>query len=338
MLARARKLQHPLGAVVSTPLLVPSFSSKGLKQYHDGPDDGVSELQKVLDVAKEFLTESMLISAYDLHSKHLQPLRHSITEITLLDSGGYETSGLQDLSAPVYELPSGEAWDEKVHQALLDEWPEHVASMFISYDSEQDRLPIAAQIERARGTLSKYRRNQMVTLLLKPEAVGDQVLPVQKIVGLAQELKDFDVIGVTEKEIGRSMLERMRNITSLRVALDRCDVSAPLHVFGSLDPLAVPLFFISGAEIFDGLTWLRYGYEATGAMYRGNFAIRNIDIKRNDEFVRMKTIQDNLGFLSRLSDDLKIFVNDKDFRVFRDNEKVFQSAIDVLRTQVREVL
>src|SRR5207237_2818802 len=70
------------------------------------------------------------------------------------------------------------------------------------------------------------------------------------------ELRGFDVIGVTEKELGESLLDRMETIARIRVALDQATIQTPLHVFGSLDPLLSVMYFASGAEIFDGLTWL----------------------------------------------------------------------------------
>ncbi len=49
----------------------------------------------------------------------------------------------------------------------------------------------------------------------------------------------------------------MQNIAKLRKALDKAGLNIPLHVFGSLDTVTTPLYFLAGADIFDGLTWLR---------------------------------------------------------------------------------
>ena len=66
-------------------------------------------------------------------------------------------------------------------------------------------------------------------------------------------LEGFDLVGVTEKELGNSLLNRLHNTSRLRMALDEVSNEAPIHVFGSLDPLNVPLYFAAGAEVFDGL-------------------------------------------------------------------------------------
>ena len=72
-LARKSSITHPLGVVLETPLLVPSFSSKGFL-FKKTKTRLISEVADFMDVSAEVLTESMLVSAYDVHHKHIQPL------------------------------------------------------------------------------------------------------------------------------------------------------------------------------------------------------------------------------------------------------------------------
>ena len=58
ILARSSEIHHPLGNSIITPLLVPSFSSKGFG--FDGK--GQSEIFHYYNVAAEVLTESMLVT------------------------------------------------------------------------------------------------------------------------------------------------------------------------------------------------------------------------------------------------------------------------------------
>jgi hypothetical protein len=83
-------------------------------------------------------------------------------------------------------------------------------------------------------------------------------------------------VGFTEKELGDSYLSRLTTLARLRIVLDEAGISAPIHLFGALDPLFTPLYFAAGAEIFDGLSWMRYGYSGglavhpdAGALLRG---------------------------------------------------------------------
>jgi len=112
MLARSTQIRHPLGVTLHTPLLVPSFSSKALG-FNKG---GKSELRKVFDLASSGLTDIMLVSAFDLAYGHLEPIARAITEVVIIDSGGYEVSDFQDFSAIFWEparLREAVGWSEE---------------------------------------------------------------------------------------------------------------------------------------------------------------------------------------------------------------------------------
>src|SRR5688500_5201088 len=96
MRARKSKLIHPSGSTLDTPLLIPSFSSKGFSV----DKDGISETATALKITSESIYESMLISAYDIHYGYipLGEISGAFPQITFVDSGGYETSDSFDLS------------------------------------------------------------------------------------------------------------------------------------------------------------------------------------------------------------------------------------------------
>ena len=104
-LARKSSITHPLGVVIETPLLVPSFSSKGFL-FKKSKTRKISEVTDFMEVSAEVLTESMLVSAYDLHHKHIQPSSRiaKIAPVVFIDSGGYEVSDTHDFPA-VYKHP-----------------------------------------------------------------------------------------------------------------------------------------------------------------------------------------------------------------------------------------
>jgi hypothetical protein len=93
------------------------------------------------------------------------------------------------------------------------------------------------------------------SLLLKPETESAIRLHLDRIVPHLARVKDFAVVGITEKEIGNSILNRMLNVARMRKALDRHYPDMPIHVFGSLDTISTYLFFLAGADIFDGLSY-----------------------------------------------------------------------------------
>jgi hypothetical protein len=210
MLARKSQLRHPSGIIIDTPLLIPSFSSKGLGvSYKRIPGRGeaeISEVSEVLRAASEFLTESMLISAYDIYYEYIQQPQHAITEITIVDSGGYETSDFHDLATTVIQRVHSKDWNESKHKEILLRWPQHIPAIFVSYDKATLRLPLNIQITNALN-LFKDLPSHLSTILLKPETRDQKYVQIQNIVAHASDFNSFAVIGLTEKELGNSCLK-----------------------------------------------------------------------------------------------------------------------------------
>lgn len=327
VIARYTDLQHPLGCRIRTPLLIPSFSSKGFAR-----PNGRSEIYDIFEAATEILWQSMLVSAYDLHHGHLPAIDESITEITIVDSGGYETSDYEDLSSPIVYGNSGGEWSDQLHIKTLDAWPDHIPAVFVSYDRAY--LPIGEQIERAIELTEKYPR-QLHAFLAKPEQ-GHNEINVGAIITHAKNLARFAILGVTEKEIGPSIISRMKTIAQLRLAMDHAGLrQVPIHVFGGLDPMSVCLYFIAGAEIFDGLTWLRYAYVFDSAMYRQNGAIVHERLTESDSWIRTWAMTQNAGQLEALRNQLRIFLNDRNYAVLPgpDNGEWLRRAKELLRAE-----
>jgi hypothetical protein len=326
MLARTGTLQHPSGKAIKTPLLVPSFSSKGFGQT----SGGMAEVGQLFRLAREQLTDSMLVSAYDLHHGHLHKPTNILTELVFLDSGGYETSDFQDLSTIFSHPTSAKDWKETDLRGVYDSWPSHIPAVFVSYDR---RKPVRQQIRSARSLFKNYPE-QLHALLIKPRTKRSNRLPMAELLSDVRELSSFHVIGVTEKELGGSMLERMENIAKLRLALDDAQLRhIPLHIFGSLDPLTVPLYFLSGAEIFDGLTWLRFGYHGGAALYQQNCAVRRFGVHYTDDQVKLLNIQYNLNSLVETTNQMRRFLIDGDFDRLAPNGRDLATAFDLLKTR-----
>ncbi len=314
MLVRSSKIIHSLGISVETPLMVPSFSSKGFtfnKQQ-------VSEATDALKVSKEFLTESILVSAYDLYHKHI-PFSDEFlpTEITLIDRGGYETSDVYDLSASTkYSYPIKE-WDLGKYEEILGLWPQHKAGMIVSYDHGKERFSLGDQIANAKALFSKYPHFTN-DFLIKPETDAQRYIQLENILDKIDDLRDFTLIGITEKELGNSILDRMVNIAKIRQAMNNKGVNAPIHVFGSLDPLTSLLYFLAGAEVFDGLTWLKYSYFNGSAVYQSNYGVLHDDlgIHVKDVQVRSQSIVNNIYCLDKMKYLMKDFIVSENFDLF----------------------
>lgn len=331
MLARKSTLRHSSGVTIETPLLVPSFSSKGF-QFNK---DGESEITIALEITSEVLYESMLISAYDLFHEHIPKPENlkGLPEIIFLDSGGYETSDEHELSSVFRHAVPIKDWDESKLKSVFDSWPPHIPAVFVNFDHGSVRKSLKSQIESARKLLKKYPKH-LHDIILKPETKDQAYLQLPSVLSSAHELGNFQIIGFTEKELGNSILARMEKIARIRTALDEAKVSAPIHVFGSLDPISSCLYFLAGAEIFDGLTWLRYTYMNGMTVYVQNFGVLELDINERDKTVRDAALVKNLVQLRKLQTEMNAFLLEHDFSVFTNHSALMKKAYDALSAKI----
>ncbi len=306
MLARAGSICHKnSGVSIETPLLVPAFSSKGFMLA-----DGKSEIEQILLTSAEFLTGVYLVSAYDVHYGHVPPPRDLPVrpEMIIVDSGGYEVSGNYDQSSVNRSTPEGRPWSRELMEGIVVQWPEELPSIFVSYDHPGERKPVAEQIAAAKHLL-KNRPDQLHCFLLKPEKEKQRTLEnaLKAACATAEELRAFNAVGVTEKELGGSHLDRMVQIARLRRSLDEANVEAPVHVFGALDPISACLYFLSGAEVFDGLTWLRYAFADDRCVYVHNHAVLEYGVEFRDASLRLRVLSGNYYYLEELQERMKDF-------------------------------
>lgn len=155
MLARSTTIRHPSGILLQTPILVPSFSSKGFKVKHKG----LSEVRDLFVNTAEILTETMLVSAYDIYYRHIPSPRRFplVPALTFVDSGGYETNADHDYST-VYHFPNKpRPWELRHLRKILDSWPERIPAVFVNFDKDSARKNLPRQIAFARALLLTIR-------------------------------------------------------------------------------------------------------------------------------------------------------------------------------------
>ena len=117
------------------------------------------------------------------------------------------------------------------------------------------------------------------------------------------------MIGFTEKELGDTLTERLLNLARLRQVLDTYRVSAPIHLFGALDPLYSPLYFAAGAEIFDGLSWLRYAYHDGLAVHPEVNTVLHASLDDRATLREAKRCLQNLGALKVLKRSMQRYAS-----------------------------
>lgn len=242
--------------IVDGPLVVPSFSSKALPR---------TSVDTTLRRTANFIVSPVLISAYDIvhHDVDLDLLD---VPLIIVDSGGYETlvdeesrrkGGLMEHAA----LP----WSAEMYAETLTGLRSKASVIAVSYD--RTWLSVGEQINAALEARDGRAGN---AFLLKPRA--EEILTIESLRDHIGELDGFDLVGVTEKEAGSSFMERLVFIGRLRALMDERGVTKPIHVFGGLDPLMTPLYFLAGADVVDGLSWLRFAFGRHGAQYLPAYA------------------------------------------------------------------
>ncbi|MCB1972502.1 MAG: hypothetical protein KDG54_19065, partial [Geminicoccaceae bacterium] len=262
MLAKRRGFYRDGKEVIRTPLLLPSFSSKGFP-----------EAQNILQATQEVIDGEILVSAYDLHHKKLTG-SFDFAEAIFLDSGGYEAGKDVELSDIQSREHVPAAWTLDDYNATVAGWQSSRPTVIVSYNHPCERIPVPEQIARADQTIP-LKANIFREILFKPSTADEPETDVNAIVKNIHALAKFDAIGVTEKEIGGTQQARMVSIARIRRALNDAGLgNKPIHVFGSLDTISTPLYFVAGADIFDGLTWLRFAYYEGLTIYRQNFGNR----------------------------------------------------------------
>ncbi len=304
---------------IKTPILVPSFSSKGFKN--------IENLHK--DLSK-YIIDSKLISAYDLYYENISSNELYDSEILFLDSGGYESKNFINMSNLLITEYKTFGWSKERYKNIIRDIKPISDIVIVNYDFEDNETE--RQIILAKRFFSKCK-NFYKDFLIKPERNSD-VINVDKYIDNIRKLREFDILGFTEKELGRSIKERLRNLLKIRTALLKMNIDKPIHIFGCLDPLSVWLYFLFGADIFDGLTWLRYAYSDTGeAIYSSN---NNLLMYPDYDFseANLMMYYNNIKYLQRLNTKMNIFSKSYNF----DDIEIKESYKIVIQNLLKEFM
>jgi hypothetical protein len=340
VLARRTTLRHPSGATVDLPRLVPSFSSKGFPFFKDKKTKKeLSESTRALELIGPFITDSILVSAYDIYYGYLQglPQLYRGKELVFIDSGGYELSPAYDSTEPIQVPRKVPGFSCADYTAVLRQLSKRLPFVISNFDWETRKEPIEDQVIAAQRLFNDFPRF-LHNFIIKPGG-NNRYLDVDEAIRHAKKLRRFHILGITEKELGKNLLDRLSNLAKLRAAMDREDIHIPIHVWGGLDPVLTPLYFFVGAEIFDGVSWLRYAYYDGMAVYRDLYGVLELGIETSLDHARALTLNHNTTVLSRLTTSLREFVDQDgiEFSMFGSQAKTLEKAYRTLGTKVSEL-
>jgi len=317
----SRKISTKGGGTLATPLLVPSFSSKVGSYKSD-------ELKDLVKWCSEFLTDAMLLSAYDIHhGYHASPQElGEICEILFVDSGGYETSLFVDLSEAYATRHGLKEWNEQLLEKVISKIPKEYNLAIVNHDG-LERPDLKTQTQAAAKFFDKFP-DSMSDFLMHPQGKETKYLNLIHIRESLPLLSRFDIIGVTEKELGNTLMDRCQFLKELRDLLDSGGAlgsGPPIHVFGSMDPVASFAYFMSGAEIFDGLTWLRFAYHNGFAIYGENYRFTQREATEKINSSKKYILQNNISEIERLKNDMVKFEKNKDFKELRHHGQLLSN-------------
>ena len=322
MLARATKLKLNNVEVGRTPMLIPSISS-----MLDRPD-------KLLDTVKEIVNGPILISAYDYYySLRKNPKLLNFTDLIFLDSGGYECAKDRDDMGLITHNAKPKRWSRDMHRKVVKEWSSEIPTVVVSYDHPNLRNSIENQMNEAVSLFDQGDTSFLREILIKPESKKESMVKVEKLEKNAELLRKFDIVGVTEKELGTNVLQRMSNISKIRRTLDKIGIDIPVHIFGSMDTVTTPLYFLAGADIFDGLAWLRFSFDGGNTMYIFSNGPKSLGITENVRNLWIRSIYQNYSYLQDLTLQMEKYVRTSDFNSFKNNVEFLKQSCEYLQTQ-----
>lgn len=321
MLARRLTLRLDGISVGTTPMLVPSISSR------------INiDIAKIIEVVSETITGPSLISAYDIHYIRDLPSLSKST-LTFIDSGGYECAKEHEVSEIGLYRPESHEWNRELHLETIRKLDTAPTKVIISYDHPRERTPLDTQIKDARA-LFKERNDVLKEFLIKPELNGSNRIDIRHVIQNLDSLSPFDIIGFTEKELGPSVFDRMIAIARIRNEMDENRLNIPIHIFGSLDPITTPLYYLSGADIFDGLAWLRFIFARDTTLYIDSSGPSIEGIHVNMDQIWAMSIAKNYNFIRRLSMDFEKYQSTGDYQCLGPNHEFYRKSYEDLLVNI----
>ena len=275
---------------VATPLLVPSFSSCGFPS-----------VAEIYGEMKDKLYGVCLVSAPDLASGCIPRDGDPPVNVQVVDSGTYEARKQASLGG-------GVPWTRECYLEIVAGLDSDSNTILVNYDGYK---PLAVQIARAADDFSRAP-HAAGDFLVKPEAPA-RLVNVARLARYTEELRHFDVIGITAREAGDNLIQRCRTVVTLRDVLGDGNPHLPIHVFGAITPMEAMAYFLCGADVFDGLDWLRFAFCEPGPMAIEATAFEGMNPNLSDFELHAAAWTSNLGTLYRLQTSLQRYGSTGDF-------------------------
>lgn len=288
-LTRIRKIGH---TGITTPLIVPSYSSRGF-----------NPVGSLFDLFSRYTTSCCLISSYDLHYTLLPMSALYSSDVVVLDSGGYEAYASSELSTPL-------KWSIEDYMSVLTELDERANVVPVTFDFG-NQIPVKDQLKSADDIINRLRPLPW-DMLIKPSTPSAPHVNTTELISNLPSMPAIAMLGFVESELGSSIIQRGRNIKRIRLKLIEMGLDIPIHIFGCLDPNLIPYYVLAGADVFDGLQWLRHVLTSHGAIRFSSMAIKERQWHQEDSLLISSYRVQNLHQLNRLRRSLIDYITSHD--------------------------
>ena len=305
-----------------TPLIVPSFSSRGFPH-----------VEEIFEELKGHLFGVCLISASDLSEGLMPPDSAAVANVVVVDSGRYEHDNSAFDYSECFIPPSTSEWSRPMyHKTIRAVLNDVTNGIVVNYDRCAD---MEVQIESANEDFIHVPAAAK-NFLIKPEAPGDLV-NIAKLSRFTSDLNSYEVIGITSRELGDSLTDRCRALVTLRYSLNDAGLDTPIHVFGAIRPCEVLAYFFCGADIFDGLSWLKLAFRKDRSFQIEETAFEEFKWNQRDDELKYSERASNLNFLYQLQEDLQMYALHGDICALMEKLPVAARAAAIARISGAEI-
>lgn len=281
-----------------SPLLIPSFSSKGSLFLYKDNNTVVSDNYDLLNILAIQVCKAYLLSAYDIYYGYLptNPDEWPDVEYLFLDSGGYEISDSFETSERNKYNYKVNAWDETkmcevYRNAVSCRKFKNSKIVLSTYDLTG---PFETQLNAAIEMVNTFPDACINFIIRISFPFEDLLSGIKRNIDSIQKIS---IIGLTEKELGDTVRQRLINLITLKELLIESNWNGSIHIFGGLDPNLSILYYVAGADIFDGLSWQRIRYSQNSSLYNPE----EYNITWNEHENKLMMMYNNLAFLNQLS-------------------------------------
>lgn len=207
------------------------------------------EFSEYLKILKEYRYQGFLFSAYDIYNspnkdkliKEISGISNTKT-FTLMDSGNYESYWNKDTK-----------WTFKEFESVLQEILVDVCFSFDVYWNSASKVKQQIQ-DTNKFTAMTAGVQKLGTTIPIIHSIPEKFPDVIK--GVVEGINP-QIIGITERELGFSLLERATNLRTIRTNLDEFRKGIPIHLLGAGNPTSLLVYSLCGANFFDALEWCK---------------------------------------------------------------------------------